>query len=205
MSIRVCSFILISGLVCASCGNNPSQPVGPSAPTNAGSAVVGNQAQPGAAAAQAASSGASQHQVTLSDACDPETFNAALGDGTCTRSGGVQFPKFLEELGRHGSVGAWHFAPSNVTMQVGQLLVAVNHGGETHTFTEVEEFGGGIVPQLNELMGLTEVAPECGQLKGGDFLAPGASSREREEDEGVEKYQCCIHPWMRAEVRVKEK
>ncbi len=39
----------------------------------------------------------------------------------------------------------------------------------------------------------------------GDFLAPGASSREKEDEAGVEKYQCCIHPWMRAEVRIAEK
>ena len=90
-------------------------------------------------------------------------------------------------------------------MQVGQMLVATNHGGETHTFTEVDEFGGGIVPLLNELTGMTEVAPECSQLASKHFLAPGASSSEKEEDAGVEKYQCCIHPWMRAEVRIAQK
>jgi hypothetical protein len=139
------------------------------------------------------------------DACDPETFNAALGAGTCTRSGGVRFDKFLEQLAQHHSIGAWHFAPSNVSMRVGELLVASNRGGETHAFTEVDEFGGGIVPELNEAIGLTEVAPECTQLAGKDFLAPGASSSEEEEEAALEKYQCCIHPWMRAEVRIREK
>jgi plastocyanin len=111
----------------------------------------------------------------------------------------------VHEVGQHGSIGAWHFAPTNVTMRVGQLLVARNRGGETHTFTEVEEFGGGIVPELNELTGLTSIAPECNQLAAGDFLAPGASSSEEVEEAGVEKYQCCIHPWMRAQVRITEK
>jgi len=69
----------------------------------------------------------------------------------------------------------------------------------------VDEFGGGIVDQLNQLSGLTTVARECTALKGPDFLAPGASSKEEEEDAGVEKYQCCIHPWMRAEVRITQK
>ena len=101
--------------------------------------------------------------------------------------------------------GAWHFAPPEVTMRVGQMLVATNRGGEAHTFTEVEEFGGGIVPLLNQLTGLTTVAPECGRLTGSDFIAPGASTSETEEDAGVEKYQCCIHPWMRAEVRIAPK
>ena len=27
-------------------------------------------------------------------------------------------------------------------------------------------------------------------------------SSEVEDDAGVEKYQCCIHPWMRTEVRI---
>ena len=133
------------------------------------------------------------------------TGKAALGAGTCTRSGGVQFDKFLELLGLHHSIGGWHFGPPNVTMRVGEDLVANNKGGETHTFTEVEEFGGGIVPELNELTGLTSIAPECQRLAAGDFLAPGASSRETETEAGVEKYQCCIHPWMRAEVRIAQK
>ena len=80
--------------------------------------------------------------------------------------------------------------------------MAVNRGGETHTFTEVDEFGGGIVPDLNERMGLTEVAPECNMLAPADFIPAGGSSSETEDEEGVEKYQCCIHPWMRAEVHI---
>ena len=84
-------------------------------------------------------------------------------------------------------------------MNVGDVLLAVNNGGEAHTFTEVEEFGGGIVPMLNDLSGLTTVAPECNQAS---LIPPGGSSSEVEDEEGVEKYQCCIHPWMRAEIRI---
>ena len=199
MSIRISSFILLASAaaVFVACENHPSQPAGPSPLSNAQATVIAKPAQVAATGAQ--------HAVTMFDACDPETFNAALGPGTCTRSGGVRFATFLEQLGQHHSVGAWHFAPPEVTMRVGQLLVATNRGGETHTFTEVEEFGGGIVAQLNQLTGLTEVAPECTRLAGTDFLAPGASSSEKEEEAGVEKYQCCIHPWMRAQVRIAEK
>ena len=210
MPIRLCPLVVLvaTAALVVACENQRAQPVGPSSlshpvspstPENGQSAVVAVPAQ------VASSRGASQHVVTLFDACDPETFNAALGAGSCARSGGVEFAKFLEQLGHHGAIGAWHFAPSTVTMQVGQLLVAKNRGGEAHTFTEVEEFGGGIVPELNDLTGLTNVAPECNQLMGSDFLAPGASSSEEEEEAGVENYQCCIHPWMRAQVRVTEK
>ena len=205
MSIRFCSFVALIGaaIVIVGCENR-SQPVSPSTVANEPSAV--NAPSAGVAgSAQLAVKGPSQHVVTLFDACDPETFNAALGEGSCTRSGGVRFDTFLEQLGRHHSIGAWHFAPSNVTMKVGELLVATNRGGEVHTFTEVEEFGGGIVDQLNQLTGLTEVAPECAALAGRGRIAPGASSSEEEEEAGVEKYQCCIHPWMRAEVRIAEK
>jgi plastocyanin len=200
MSLRFSLLIvLIAGAtVVAGCENRPSQPTSPSTPDSAQSAVV-------AGPPQLAVKGPSQHVVTMFDACDPETFNAALGAGTCTRSGGVRFDTFLEQLAQHHSIGAWHFAPSNVSMRVGDLLVASNRGGETHTFTEVDDFGGGIVPELNEAIGLTEVAPECTQLAGKDFLAPGASSSEEEEEAAVEKYQCCIHPWMRAEVRIAQK
>lgn len=200
MSIRLHSFVVLAGAaaVLVGCENNPAQPAAPSSLTDAQSVTVG-------VPAQLAANGASQHVVTIFDACDPETFDAALGAGTCTRSGGVRFDSFLDQLRKHHSIGAWHFAPPEVTMRVGQMLVATNHGGEMHTFTEVDEFGGGIIPMLNELAGLTTVAPECGRLAGKDFLAPGASSSETEEDAGVEKYQCCIHPWMRAEVRIAQK
>jgi hypothetical protein len=199
MFLRFCSFVapIAAAAVIVGCENR-SQPVSPSTLENAPAAVV-------ASPAQLAVNGPSQHVVTLFDACDPETFNAALGDGACTRSGGVRFDTFLEQLGLHHSIGGWHFAPSNVTMKVGELLVATNRGGEMHTFTEVEEFGGGVVDQLNQLTGLTEVAPECAALGGGGRIAPGASSSEEEEEAGVEKYQCCIHPWMRAEVRIAGK
>jgi plastocyanin len=198
MSIRLNSLIVLVGAaaVFVGCEKNSAQPSAPSPLTNAQPAMAGTPAQ-------LAASGASQHVVTMFDACDAETFNAAIGAGTCTRSGGVRFESFIDQLGKHHSIGAWHFAPPEVTMRVGQMLVATNLGGETHTFTEVEEFGGGIVPLLNQLTGETKVAPEC--LAGPEFLAPGASSKETEEKAGVEKYQCCIHPWMRAEVRIADK
>ena len=156
----------------------------------------------GSGPAFAAKGGRQEGTITLFDACDPESFNAALGPGTCVRNGGIKFDQFLELLGKHHSVGPWHFAPGQLNLAIGATLIANNRGGETHTFTEVDDFGGGIVPLLNQLAGTPNVAPECAQLQAGDFLAPGTSSQEVEDEEGIEKYQCCIHPWMRAEVRI---
>ena len=141
-----------------------------------------------------------QRPVAIMDACDPTTFNAALGPGTCVRSGGVTFQEFLAQLQDHGSADAWHFAPTILNARVGQTLLATNRGGEVHTFTEVEEFGGGIVESLNTLSGNPEKAPECLTLDDDDFIAPGHTYSDEVEAAGTEHYQCCIHPWMRTTV-----
>jgi hypothetical protein len=144
-------------------------------------------------------------RIEVLDACDPTTFNAAIGAGTCSRPGGMSFDQFIAQLTKHGSVGAWRFSPSNnVTGREGQVLLAINRGGEVHTFTEVEEFGGGIVPLLNTLSGNTTVAPECLALAPDDFIPPGGSDSDDEVEVGTEKYQCCIHPWMRVTVTGRE-
>jgi len=139
-------------------------------------------------------------RIEMADACDPTTFDAALGAGTCTRSGGMRFSQFIEQLTKHGSVAAWHFAPTVVEGRVGQTLLAMNRGGEVHTFTEVEQFGGGIVPMLNQLSGNPVVAPECQALAADDFIPPGGSDSDDRVESGTELYQCCIHPWMRTTV-----
>ena len=75
----------------------------------------------------------------------------------------------------------------------------VNGGGETHTFTEVAEFGGGVVGLLNNG---APTRPECLTA---DFIPSGGQTTHTFEAGETAKYQCCIHPWMRAEVRIREK
>jgi hypothetical protein len=125
---------------------------------------------------------AAAKHILMMDACDPETFNAAIGPGTCVRQGGVRFERFLRLLGQHQSVGPWRFAPATIHARVGQTLHAVNHGGEVHTFTEVEEFGGGIIPDLNDLAGTPIPAPECLALTGADFVPPGGTHTDEVEE-----------------------
>jgi hypothetical protein len=148
--------------------------------------------------------GGEQRLVQMMDACDPQSFNAALGPGTCTRQGGLAFAKFIALLGKHQKVGAWNFAPPTLNARVGQELLAINHGGELHTFTEVEEFGGGFIPDLNHLSGELVPAPECLSLEAGDFVPPGGTYADEVEEEGTELYQCCLHPWMRTVVTARE-
>jgi plastocyanin len=157
-----------------------------------------------AAAARASAEGGSVRRIEMHDACDPMSFNNAIGEGTCTRSGGVKFDRFIAQLTKKGVAEAWRFTPKELTARVGTTLMAINRGGEAHTFTEVEEFGGGIVPLLNQLSGNTEVAPECLALAPADFIPPGGFDADDEvEEPGTELYQCCIHPWMRTVVHGK--
>ena len=172
-------------LACSEVNSPATPPTAPSA--SRGGAVAADELGP--------------RRIEIHDACDPTSFNAAIGAGTCSRPGGMSFDQFIAQLTKRGSVGAWTFAPANnVTGREGQVLLAINRGGETHTFTEVEEFGGGIVPLLNTLSGNTTVAPECLALAPDDFIPPGGSDSDDEVEAGTEKYQCCIHPWMRVTV-----
>lgn len=142
--------------------------------------------------------------VSMQDLCDSTSFNAALGPGTCRTAGGVTFSEFNAELQSTQQVAAWRFVPTALTLSIGDRIRATNDGGEMHTFTEVEEFGGGIVPELNSASGNTTVAPECEQLSATDMVAAGAAfTTDAETEEGTELYQCCIHPWMRATVTVR--
>lgn len=140
--------------------------------------------------------------VNILDNCDGPTFNAAVGPGTCIRTGGIKFAQFLDLLGEHHTVASYRFAPAGFTVHAGQNIAAVNLGGEVHTFTRVADFGGGIVPILNQLTGDATVAPECLTIPGSEFLSPGATDVESIDAPGTAKFQCCIHPWMRAVVQV---
>jgi plastocyanin len=189
--------VFISAAVVLACDR------GPAAPAAGAEALVGPS--PVAIAAPANASARQDVIVNMLDACDPDTFNAAVGAGTCVRSGGMTFERFVAQLTRLQFVGAWHFAPSDSNVRVGQTFVASNKGGEVHTFTEVADFGGGIVPQLNQLAGVSEVAPECAALEPDDFVAPGGTYHEEVGEAGTLKFQCCIHPWMRLEAKASDR
>jgi hypothetical protein len=202
LSLRMTCVVLAAAGLVVSCGKNPtapsdapSQSVQPSQPVATGDVST-------SAAASKAARGPSDVGVTMLDACDPETFNAAVGAGTCLRNGGVTFQKFLELLTKLTFVGAWRFSPPTRNALVNDTFVATNRGGEVHTFTEVAAFGGGIVADLNRLAGTPDVAPECGALEPDDFVAPGSMYRETVHEAGTVKFQCCIHPWMRLEATV---
>ena len=157
------------------------------------------------AGAGAAASAAGIRTVAIMDQCDPATFDAAVGPGTCVgNAGGVPFDMFIAEVAKTQQAGAWHFAPGVVRMSDGEALQARNNGGETHTFTEVAQFGGGLVDILNQLSGNPVPAPECNPgNREIQFVPPGGKTDPDLEEPGVHHYQCCIHPWMRTDIIVR--
>jgi plastocyanin len=154
------------------------------------------------------SSSGSTARVELRDDCDPASFNATLGAGTCqhaSSSAGVTLASFNAELQASGRVAAWQMAPSTMTVNEGDVIPIVNAGGETHTYTEVDQFGGGVVPALNAASGNTTVAPECASATevASSTVHSGQTMQHTFDAQGTEKYQCCIHPWMRQTVTVR--
>ena len=153
--------------------------------------------------AAGASAASATRQVQVLDDCDPASFNAAIGPGTCVKDGGTTFSEFIGQLLAQGRAPAWRFAPGQLKLDPGGTLAANNRGGEDHTFTEVANFGGGCIAALNVLLGLTPV-PECAGFPGGAFAAtlvpPSGTVTTAPLPPGVHRYECLIHPWMRTTV-----
>ena len=154
--------------------------------------------------AAGASAASATRQVQVLDDCDPASFNAAIGPGTCVKDGTTTFQAFVGQLLAQGRAPAWRFAPGQLRLDAGTLQ-AHNRGGEDHTFTEVASFGGGCIAVLNDLLGLTPV-PECAGFPGGAFAAtlvpPGGTVTTAPLPPGLHRYECLIHPWMRTTVSV---
>jgi hypothetical protein len=159
------------------------------------------------ACAVVAASAAAAPMVKVRDACDPATFNAALGPGTCIDGGNVTFDSFIDRLIRTGDHPLWRFTPGRATVPARQTISVSNVGGEFHTFSRTDEFGGGFVEELNEILGLEEIADGCTQPPGPTnlFLDAGASGTIEADalGSGTHRFICCIHPWMRATYQVQ--
>jgi plastocyanin len=155
--------------------------------------------------AAGSSAASATRQVQVLDDCDPATFNAALGPGTCVKDGGTTFSEFIAQLLTQGRAPAWRFTPGQLSLDAGGTLQAHNRGGEDHTITEVANFGGGCIEALNDLLGLTPV-PECAGFPGGAFAAtlvpPGGTVTTSPLSPGIHRYECLIHPWMRTTATV---
>jgi hypothetical protein len=149
-------------------------------------------------------------KVAMIDDCDPNDPEWAPV-GCFQKHGDVtadEFNLFLRSPLYANTAGqflvghpSWRNDPSHLVVRDGERIRVSNEGGRPHTFTKVAEFGGGRVPPLQ--VG-TQMAPECALAPGATDpyqVAPGDKLRLKVEGEGIMKFQCCFHPWMRATVR----
>jgi plastocyanin len=149
-------------------------------------------------------------QVVALDECDPTTFNAMLGPDFCknvTLGAFTTFDNLFAEAASGNPDPNWDFEPDTLRIKQGTILSVVDQGGEPHTFTEVAQFGGGFVTGLN---GGEATVPECAGgfsnlavaktriLQGSHIEITGLSK-------GEHRFECCIHPWMRVKVEVKDR
>jgi plastocyanin len=160
-------------------------------------------------------------KITMRDRCDPTTFNAVLGPGSCVPHGDgvVTFDRFFGFLATHSrqvfkeeNALGWRFTPDKTEIKAGGALNVRNVGGEVHTFTEVTDVGFqdlGCIQAVNQVLfgpATTAVSGLCPapNVLPGILVFPGQPPVTVAENEaGVEKYQCMIHPWMRTTIKVE--
>ena len=183
----------------AACSDDPARQVGPSDVHLASGANLASSGGLGGP-----NDRGPHRYIAVLDDCDP-TDLAWNNTGGCTRKNGAvteaEFGALLNSPLSLSVVGhpAWRNEPSYVKVDAGKSVRVTNEGGRLHTFTEVANFGGGRVPPLRT--GLTP-APECLTPNPGAEMPPGASIDIGGLSVGTHKYQCCIHPWMRAAIKV---
>ena len=151
---------------------------------------------------------AAEHEkIAILDDCDSTDPGWAPTGGCALKEGDVRFDEFRALLTSPLSLStvghpAWRNEPSYLKIESDETVRVTNKGGRLHTFTEVAAFGGGRVPGLN--VGLTSAA-ECinPAVEAPTEVPPGARLEVRGLSVGNHRFQCCIHPWMRALIKVK--
>ena len=155
--------------------------------------------------------------IRVLDQCDKPTWDATPGfQGVCLLDAGSVDPtRFTADLSRGGN-NNWWINNRNETINAGDTLVVSNGGGEAHPFTEVNQFGQGIIPPFNAAV---PNDPAFDQL-GGEAVIPsvfativaptadnpfGAATQRRVSNltVGTHRFQCVFHPWMRTTVTVR--
>ena len=148
-------------------------------------------------------------KIEMQDDCDPTdpgwtpTGGCLHAKGTVTEAEFRVFSFMTTGSPFVGSVighPAWRNDPGYLVLQSGLDLKVVNRGGRNHTFTEVADFGAGNVPPLSAGLLQITTSPNC---MGAQIVPPGGRADVSSPSVGLHKFQCCIHPWMRAVVSVE--
>jgi hypothetical protein len=156
------------------------------------------------------SEGDGDHRIAMIDDCDPADASWAAVGGCLQRRGTVTLAEFNAEasstLAPTSVIGhpSWRNDPGYDVIKEGQSLVVRNEGGRPHTLTRVAQFGGGRAPNPALSKGLAP-APECANAATSPNIAPGDRTVISGLAVGSHRFQCCLHPWMRAVVEVKAK
>lgn len=149
----------------------------------------------------AQASSAPHHRVLeLRDECDKASWDEVFPNLCSRDSGSVTIQRFRSELAKGGS-GAWWIRQRDITLDVGDTISATNVGGIIHSFSEVDEFGFGCVPEWNTA--ITATVNNCTFANFATFVPEGTTSAPKALSVGVHKFQCIIHPWMRTVVTVR--
>ena len=146
--------------------------------------------------------------VELRDRCDPVTFDAAIGPGTCAPHDGelVTFGTFLQFLNPVDfGHPKWLIKPEHAKIKAGDRLNVIVRGGEFHTFTEVAAFGPGCVPFINDALGLAgaPAVADCNAAFAATGVGPGGTLSVTGLAPGTHLFICLIHPWMRSTIEVR--
>ncbi len=165
----------------------------------------------GLAAASPAVAKSDHKTVVIHDDCDPVTFNAVVGPGTCVGDGRTTFAEFQATLEAFVPPKRWNFSRDDFGLDAGGRIDVVSRGGEFHTFTEVAQFGGGCVPIPFLNLGeppvaecQPEAAPGVPVAFGTSGVPAGGSLTIADVGPGTHLYQCLIHPWMRSVAVVED-
>ena len=146
--------------------------------------------------------------MRLLDACDKASWDVEFPNLCEVNAGSVSLSRFRADLAKGGS-GAWWINNRNETIDAGDTLHVSNQGGIIHSFTEVQAYGQGLVPEWNTAIKETSPAVTVNGLPlfqdpaAFATFVPRGTSADIKPAKGVHKYQCIIHPWMRTVVTVR--
>lgn len=182
-----CRLFVVSLIAAGACAESPAAPAADASDVVMSASLHGNTVR----------------KVKVMDTCDTETFDAAIGAGTCVIDRGTTFDQFIHQLTQQQTVPSWRNNPQFTRERVGTTLEIRNDGGEPHTFTRVAAFGGGFVDDLNQLSGNPIPAPECLNFAAITVLPSGGSETQVLSSAGTNHYMCCIHPWMRTTIEAR--
>jgi hypothetical protein len=147
------------------------------------------------------------HHFAMTDDCDPADGAWAAVGGCVQSRGSISLAEFNAEasstLALTSVIGhpSWRNDPAYGVIKEGQPISVKNTGGRPHTFTKVAQFGGGRAPNPLLSKGLA-IAPECASGATSPNVAPGDRVVIAGLAAGSHRFQCCLHPWMRAVVEV---